>query len=183
MLLAQINWQPAGVELVAVTTGPGSFTGLRIGVTFAKVFAYAVGCQVLGVNTLEVIASRAPREASAFWVVLDAQRQQLFAAAFARFERGELVSSQPTHVVDVEAWLENLSPGNTVTGPALAKLRARLPAEVRALDAGLWQPTAEAVGTLAWKSYSAGRRDDVFTLVPQYFRRTAAEEQWERRRS
>src|ERR1051325_5032976 len=93
-LLEQIDWHPSDVELVAVTTGPGSFTGLRIGVTFAKVFAYAVGCQILGVNTLEAIACRAPREAGTIWVVLDAQRQQLFAAAFLRDERGELVWQQ-----------------------------------------------------------------------------------------
>ena len=43
-LLDAVEWRPADVELVAVATGPGSFTGLRIGVTTAKAFAYAAGC-------------------------------------------------------------------------------------------------------------------------------------------
>src|SRR4051812_32591466 len=54
-LLQQASWRPGDVELVAVASGPGSFTGLRIGITTAKAFAYAVGCQVVGVNSLLVI--------------------------------------------------------------------------------------------------------------------------------
>ena len=48
--------------LVATTIGPGSFTGLRVGVTTAKTFAYAVGRECLGVSTLEVIAARRAAE-------------------------------------------------------------------------------------------------------------------------
>jgi tRNA threonylcarbamoyladenosine biosynthesis protein TsaB len=84
--------------------------------------------------------------------------------------------------MDVEAWLEGLAPGCAVTGPALSRLTDRLPARATVLDREVWQPTAAAVGQVAWQSYSAGRRDDPFTLVPQYFRRTAAEEQWERKK-
>src|SRR4029078_6236163 len=74
-LLAQAEWSPKSVELVAVTVGPGSFTGLRIGVTTAKAFAYAVGADVLGVNTLEALALLATPLASPLWTILDAQRQ------------------------------------------------------------------------------------------------------------
>src|SRR5438105_3971142 len=88
-LLTQVSWRPADVQLVAVTAGPGSFTGLRLGVTTAKTFAYAVGCQVLGVNTLEVIAAQTPRECSPLEIVLDAQRQQLFVGTLARSHSGE----------------------------------------------------------------------------------------------
>src|SRR5271163_2151267 len=52
-LLAQVGWQPADIDLLAVTIGPGSFTGLRVGVATAKVFAYACGAEVLGISTLE----------------------------------------------------------------------------------------------------------------------------------
>ncbi len=62
-LLAEVGWKPRDVGIVAVTTGPGSFTGLRVGLTTAKSFAYAVGAQVLGINTLEVLAEQAPADA------------------------------------------------------------------------------------------------------------------------
>ena len=61
-LLKDVRWQPRDVQLVAVATGPGSFTGLRVGVTTAKMFAYATRAEVLGVNTLEAIAWQAPAE-------------------------------------------------------------------------------------------------------------------------
>ena len=80
-LLRETDW-PAGVDSTWwwSPVGPGSFTGLRIGVTTAKTFAYAVGAEVIGVNTLAVIAEQAPRAAAPLWVVMDAQRQELFAA-------------------------------------------------------------------------------------------------------
>src|SRR5690606_6005893 len=55
-LLSDHGWRPADVELIAVTTGPGSFTGLRIGVVGAKTFAYAVGAKLVGVHTLAALA-------------------------------------------------------------------------------------------------------------------------------
>src|SRR5215207_3267182 len=81
-LLTEAEWSPKSVELVAVTVGPGSFTGLRIGVTTAKAFAYAIGADVLGINTLEALAVQSPPSESPLWTVLDAQRQELFAAKF-----------------------------------------------------------------------------------------------------
>lgn len=58
-VLAEAGWQPADLALVAVVVGPGSFTGLRVGVTTAKTLAYALGIEVLGLNCLEVIAHQA----------------------------------------------------------------------------------------------------------------------------
>src|SRR5439155_6360049 len=104
-VLRQVGWKPAEVQLVAVTTGPGSFTGLRLGVTTAKTFAYAVGCELLGVTTLEVIASQAPPAISPIEVVLDAQRQQLFVGTFHRIPSGELAWLKPTHIVSAPQWL------------------------------------------------------------------------------
>src|SRR5690242_6997614 len=74
--LREAGREPREIGLVAVTTGPGSFTGLRVGVTTAKTLAYAVGCPVVGVNTLEAIAKRAATLQSPVWAVIDAQRQQ-----------------------------------------------------------------------------------------------------------
>ncbi len=180
-LLATVGWQPRDVELVAVASGPGSFTGLRIGVTTAKVFAYAAGAQSIGVNTLAVVAAQAPAIVERFSVVLSAERGELFVADFTRGPDGQLAGQETTRVVVADDWLCSLEPGAIVTGPALSKLRDRLPSGATALDAALWNPTAAAVGQLAWQEYAAGRRDDVFELVPHYFRRTAAEEQWERK--
>src|SRR5688572_11693336 len=81
-LLAEVNWPPATIGMVAVAVGPGSFTGLRIGVTTAKAFAYAVGAEIIGVNTLDVLASQTGQSPSPLWAIMDAQRQELFVAKF-----------------------------------------------------------------------------------------------------
>src|SRR4029077_17224460 len=62
VMLQEVGWAPDAIELWTVGVGPGSFTGLRIGVTLAKTFAYAAGAEVIGVNTLAVLAEQAPRQ-------------------------------------------------------------------------------------------------------------------------
>ncbi len=185
-LLAQVGWKISQVKLLAVTSGPGSFTSLRIGVSTAKALAYAIGAEILGVNTLEVVARQAPGEWPLVKVVIDAQRDQLFAATLRSNEFGSSELSRvqepwQTSVVDNQAWLDALQPGDVVSGPGLKRLVDRLPAGVVVVDRALWMPSATVVGQVGFEQFTAGRRDDVFQLVPQYFRRTAAEEQWDRR--
>ncbi len=174
--LALANWPPKSVELVAVTVGPGSFTGLRIGVTTAKAFAYAIGAEVIGVNTLEVLALGAKPSAAPLWTILNAQRQELFAAKFTVSELLDIRTIQETSIIPQEAWLSNLQPGDRVTGPALKQLTSRLPSGLEVLPEEQWQPTATQVGQLAWQNYQAGQRDDVWKLSPNYYRLSAAEE-------
>ena len=178
-VLRQAGWKPRDVQIVAVTVGPGSFTGLRIGVTAAKLLAYAVGADIVGVNTLEAIAGQTPADVQRVAVAIDAQRGQVYAAELARREGGGFDWIQETAIVDADAWLARLSEGVTASGPALAKLASRLPHGIRALPAEVWTPMAQSVGQVALAHYLAGRRDDVFQLVPMYLRASAAEEKWD----
>jgi tRNA threonylcarbamoyladenosine biosynthesis protein TsaB len=178
-LLKQVGWLPADVQLLGVAVGPGSFTGLRVGVTFGKVFTYAVGADLLGVSTLEAIAAVAPDDIAELSVVMDALRGEIVAQSFARQPAGRFEPLGPQELVSAEAWLARLRPGGIVTGPGLAKLADRLPAGVKALDPRLWPPTAAAIGRLACRHHALGRRDDLWKLVPQYSRRSAAEEKWD----
>jgi tRNA threonylcarbamoyladenosine biosynthesis protein TsaB len=171
-LLQAIDWPAKSIQLVIVAVGPGSFTGLRIGVTTAKTLAYAVGAEVIGVNTLAVIASQAPQSAAPLWVVMDAQRQELFAAKF----DGERKPIGETRILAQDEWLSALAPCDRVTGPGLKRMRSLLPTGVEVVDESQWPPMAAAVGQLGWRDYCAGRRDDLWKLVPQYYRPSAAEE-------
>ncbi len=179
-LLHQAGWQARSIELVSVTSGPGSFTGLRIGVTTAKTLAYAIGAEIIGVDTLEVLAAQASASAGPLWTVIDAQRQEVFTAAFDVFENGPPRRVSDTAVMKEDDWLAGLRAGDRVTGPALRSLAARLPAGVIAAPEELWQPTAAAVGLVAWEAYQSGRRDDVWKLLPNYYRLSAAEEKLKR---
>lgn len=175
-LIANVGWSTKSVELVAVAVGPGSFTGLRIGVTTAKAFAYAVGADVIGVNTLEALAVQAAPSTSRLWTILDAQRQELFAATFLVDAKSNIRFECEAHIISQDRWLGGLQLGDGVIGPALKRMVPRLPAGVVALPEASWQPMAAAVGLVAWKHYLAGQRDDVWKLAPNYYRPSAAEE-------
>lgn len=175
-LLAEVDWSPQAVELVAIAVGPGSFTGLRIGVTMAKTLAYAVGAEVIGVNSLAALAAQAPPSPAPLWTVMDAQRQELFVARFNARGHDCVATECDTTIAPQDKWLAQLQPGDCVIGPALRRLAPRLPAFAVPVPEELWQPTAAAVGRVAWHAYQAGQRDDIWKLGPKYYRPSAAEE-------
>jgi tRNA threonylcarbamoyladenosine biosynthesis protein TsaB len=175
-LLDGVGWTPSQVDLVAVTIGPGSFTGLRVGVTTAKTFAYCTGADILGIPTLEAIVARAPRHISSVSAAVDAQRGQVVAGSFRRDEAGWFRPIAGAELVDVDVWLGRLAPGSAVTGPILRKIVRRVPDGIDVLEPHRWSPSADVVGRLAARDYAEGRRDDFWRLVPRYSRRSAAEE-------
>lgn len=179
--LERAGWRATDVDLVATTIGPGSFTGLRVGVTTAKTFAYCARAEVLGIDTLEAIAAAVPALVAAVSVAMDAQRGQVVTALFERDEDGWMRPRRAAELVDVEVWLANLPDGMAVAGPILAKIADRVPERVAPLAPQYWHPTAGVVARLAARRYAEGQRDDLWKLVPRYSRRSAAEEKWAKR--
>lgn len=178
-LLAGQGWRPRDVDAVVVGRGPGSYTGLRVGIVSAKAFAYATGCALVALDTFAVLAAQAPRAAERLDVLADAQQDRVYVQGFARPARGE--PPQPATPLRIEPfadWLAAREPGAWVTGPGLRVQRQRLPAEARVVDEGLWDPQAESLLRLGLAAYRAGARDDVWTLEPLYLRPSSAEEQW-----
>jgi tRNA threonylcarbamoyladenosine biosynthesis protein TsaB len=104
----------ADLERIAVTVGPGSFTGLRVGIATARGLALAVECPVIGVGTLSVHAARARDLAGARQVLalLDARRDELYGQAFAA---GGSPMSEP-EVASAAAFAARLSPGMVLAG-------------------------------------------------------------------
>lgn len=175
--LSRVGWKPRQVDLMAVAIGPGSFTGLRVGVTTAKTFAYAVGGECLGIDTLEAIAEQPSIVADRLISpAIDAQRGDVYSALYQRPAAGGLGCLQPPAVVAAADWLATLTDGRLATGPALEMLAARLPPAACIAPRALWLPTAATVGRLAYGKYLAGQRDDIWRLAPLYLRKSAAEE-------
>lgn len=176
--LAQAGWPPRSVQLVAAANGPGSFTSLRIGVTTAKLLAYAAGAECLGLDTLDVIAAQMPTsiERGRLVAAIDAGRGELFTKRFERDAGGDWAPSGDTAIEPIDAWLGRLSVEDVVTGPAIELLAGRLPSGVAVVEDSLRQPMAATVGRLAAARHAAGQRGDAWQLAPCYLRRSAAEE-------
>jgi tRNA threonylcarbamoyladenosine biosynthesis protein TsaB len=183
-LLNNAGWQTGDVQLVAVSQGPGSFTGLRIGVTLAKTWAYARRCDVLGLPTLDLLAAQAETDRAVLWALLDAQRGQWFAARYRRQADGWQPNGN-VELVDRGDWLSRLEEGAAVTGEGLGVLEdvaSALPPNCHVLPRAAWTPWAATLARLAWQRYSAGARSDLWGLRPYYCRKSAAEETADRKK-
>ncbi|MCA9184795.1 MAG: tRNA (adenosine(37)-N6)-threonylcarbamoyltransferase complex dimerization subunit type 1 TsaB [Pirellulaceae bacterium] len=183
-ILSELGWTPSSVDLLAICHGPGSFTGLRIGVTAVKTFAYAAGCQVIGLNTLEVLAYQWAvgtdlPDGTIIQSVMKSERQQLFVASY-RFESpGRICNCCETQMVSAEQWLASLTAVTHVTGPALEELRGHIDeaqGHITVAPNGLWFPQAVTVGQLGLQRHRSGDRHDPWQLVPHYYRRSSPEE-------
>lgn len=166
------------IALVAVANGPGSFTGLRVGVITSKTLAYAWRAQLLGVNTLDAIAAQVPIEnesSGKLQVVLEAQRQELFVATFQALKTGRWERTAPDAIVSTADWLAHLQTEH-VAGPALKKLREKLPPTVTIAADNLCHPRAVTVARLARARQQSGAPDELWTLLPHYLRVSYAEE-------
>lgn len=100
--------KPADIDVFAVSVGPGSFTGLRIGVTTAKGLAHAVNKPVAGVNTLESMAYNLPFCGQIISPIMDARREQVY-NAFYTFENGRIKELTPPRAISLEDCMEELA--------------------------------------------------------------------------
>jgi tRNA threonylcarbamoyladenosine biosynthesis protein TsaB len=180
-LLRSLGLAPRDVALVAVSVGPGSFTGLRVGVTCAKTFAYAVGCGVAAVDTFEAIAANSPPDVERVEVVGDAQRGDVCVARYRRQAAGSWERKGAIALMPAEAWREPLAADSVVSGPAAARYAADLAGRCRLLPAECHTPRAAAVAQIGERHAREGRLADLWGLEPVYIRPSGAEEKLQRR--
>jgi tRNA threonylcarbamoyladenosine biosynthesis protein TsaB len=178
-LLTAQHWRPRDLHAVIVSRGPGSYTGLRVGIMSAKALAYAMGCVLLAIDTFRAIAAQASPDALALDVLADAQQDKVYVQHFARSaSAGPIVPAGPLAIQPFAEWLAERPPTAWVTGPGLRVAGRRLPDGVPVVDAERWEPQAESLLKLGLERYRRGERDDVWSVEPLYLRPSAAEEQW-----
>lgn len=169
------------IDAVAVSRGPGSYTGIRVGVAGAKTLAWALGTKVVGVCSLEVVAANAPEAAGRLHVVIDARRKRVYTQIFIN-SGGRLQPVTQPEVMPAEEAAERIEKGDAVTGDALdgyAELFAASHGDMT--EEATWQPRAGELCRLASALINAGEHDDIYKLAPLYLHRPEAEELWEKR--
>jgi tRNA threonylcarbamoyladenosine biosynthesis protein TsaB len=199
-LLLQQGWRFQALQQLVVTVGPGSFSGLRMGLVTAKLLAYANQLPIAGLNTLQVLAFRASqpqptRARQRMIALLDAQRGELFAQPFLLDDSGTPYPEAPREILAAKD-LANRFPEGLFTGSGLRSFAkaiastpnarpigndadvSSLPAEIaaRATSAELWDCTAAAAGQLAVQLGPTLPIFDCWNLLPDYGRPSAAEE-------
>ena len=181
-MFARTGIKKEEIDRIAVSIGPGSFTGLRIGLAAAEAMAYAWQCGICGVNTLRAMAYNIPLAGVVLAPVLDAQKGNYY-TAFYEWVSGELKELQPVEMADRETLLQQLQRcGKPVLlmGECERLLKQDLPDGILTAPEPVRLPKASSVA-LAAEGRKVLTGEDVFTLRPYYIRKSEAEELWDKK--
>lgn len=183
-LFRELSLNLQQVELFAVAAGPGSFTGLRVGLTAVKGWAEVYGRPIAAVSGLEAVAAQAHAKESLLVPVLDARRGQIYASLYERrgrelLRRGDEVVMTPGEFLES---LRNQAGGAPLafvspTPEAIAAPIAQSPFRGSVIEA-VCTVLAPIIGRLGFARAQRGELVDALTLDANYIRRSDAELLW-----
>jgi len=163
---------------LAISIGPGSFTGLRVGVMTVKTLAWALKKPVVPISSLEVMASNIQDWEGMIMAFVDARKGKVYSALFACSIGQPIRRLTPDRLLlpdQAVAWTLKEDAHLLVLGDGLARYRSLLdpicsnqPHRIRLAEPHLWIPRADRLCQLAQAHWSMDRMDDPHRLVPQY---------------
>ena len=179
-LLSHLELNMSDIDLIGVSVGPGSFTGIRIGVAAANAMAMALDIPVVGISSLEAMAYTAGETAYTIVSTFDAQRDRFYFNAY-RFENSELKALEAEDVLEKDDLIKKLESYDKVLllGDAVF-INEELPLNVKKAKRAVRYVRASSVCELAHRDYLLGKTG---FAVPVYLRKSQAEIQFEERMS
>ena len=166
------------VDGFAVTIGPGSFTGLRIGISTIKGLAYSLSKPVVGVSSLAALAWQCAQSAYLICPLLDARKKEVYTCRY-RFKNNELKKDGTERVASPAEAVRGIREPSVFVGNAVQLYQENISAELGELaHFAAWGQQTIRASSIAWLSMTGFYRqqtDDVALLIPQYIRRPDAE--------
>ena len=178
LLFNEIKWDPSNIDLIAVSTGPGSYTGLRVGVTCAKTLAYGLGKPVIDVPTLDVLVENVKdNSAKTICPVLDAKRKSVYACIYDR-SNNESRKTTDFLIISPDSLIDILPESTLIFGDGIAPYREIFSQKNLTIveDEKLCIADAADVARLGLERYEQGIRCEINALAPLYLRKSEAEE-------
>lgn len=186
-LVADADLTPRDLSGVAVSIGPGSFTGLRIGITTAKSLAFALQIPVVGVPTLDALAAQFSYSRHLVCPVIDAQKGNVYTTLY-RVEGVYPQRINEYRVMNMEELLGYLQTrGESVVLTGETELYAAQLGEMPEIPLLHWAPALQSmprgavIAALGLRKLQQGQTEDPGVLAPLYIRRSEAEVLWEQR--
>jgi tRNA threonylcarbamoyladenosine biosynthesis protein TsaB len=168
----------ADLDGLAVSIGPGSFTGLRIGISTIKGLAHALDKPVVGVSTLEALARQCSQTPFLICAMLDARKGEVYTATY-RFDADELVQQTTARAMRPEALTEDIKSPCLFIGTGARLYRQSIAAAAGSLahfvpgDQNTIR--ASSVAFLSMPRFEARDTDEIADLIPHYIRKSDAE--------
>lgn len=177
-VLKNIQVDISEIDLYAVAIGPGSFTGLRIGLATIKAFAHLFDKPLVGVSTLEGLAYSLVGEAIVV-PMIDARRDRVYGAIYKAQEGLETLEKEAIYYMDDLIDLLDSYDSIVINGNASLiyedRLKDALGDRLRLAPINLRSCRASSIGELGLRKFKEGLKDDYFTLAPEYLRETQAQ--------
>ena len=187
--LRVVGWRPEYLDLVAVGRGPGSYTGIRVGLAIAKGLAYSLGIPLVGVSTLMALAANTPGWPGLVCPVLDARRGMVYTALYAQ-EEGNWVERRPPELcllTELTAGLKKVNVPLLFVGEGARLYRNEITAVLGPAAAFPEKENGERdrvnggiVALLGLRRRQEKNEDELYTCLPLYLQRIEAEIRWER---
>ena len=173
-LLTSSGAKLADLQAVVVATGPGSYTGLRVGLSASMGLCHSLKIPIIGISSLAALASRRLFTDLPISSLLDSRRGEFFMAQFLWRDEHELVRKQKDRSVKVEELASYVHGPTVFIGNDFASqasvIRRFFSTEAHLAPSHLWNLKASSVAFLGLKRYIAGDFDDPYTLNPVYLR-------------
>jgi tRNA threonylcarbamoyladenosine biosynthesis protein TsaB len=186
-LLSSLELLPQDIDIYAASSGPGSFTGLRIGVTSIKAMAYAVKKPVVSVPTLDALAYNIPIRDSLICPIMDARNNQVYTAVYKREKEipVKITEYMGIPVADLAEIIKGKNRNCLFTGDAVLLhkdfLKEQLKENCEFAPANLQLQRASSVAQLALLNALSGKLESPYDMVPFYLRKSQAEREYEKK--
>lgn len=181
-MLSALDLEMKDMDMIAVGVGPGSFTGLRISVVLAKIFAKTLDIPVVGVSTLAALA-RQVAESGIVVPVFDARRRRVYTAQFKK-EGGVLTRLTKDDAVAVDDLIDSLPEGATIIGEGLSSYGESFSASEKGFfcyPQSLSQVRAAFIAEEALVQYERDGASNPYELEPNYLRPSQAMREYRRK--
>jgi tRNA threonylcarbamoyladenosine biosynthesis protein TsaB len=168
-----------GIDVYAVTRGPGSFTGLRIGIGTVKGLAMAAAKPLVGISSLAVLAHQAPAISDMVCPIMDARRNEVYWTLYQRDGKGSLNPVMDEQVGPVSTVAESIEWPCCFIGNGVSPYREEL-AQLLGEPMQWGDDTSNGIrpsvlAKLAWQRIVNGDNDDIRAFSPEYLRKSDAE--------